>query len=601
MHSSTSRWILPVLLLTVLLASTKVSLAEEQPFEEPLFDLHAIQNDPLHLKVLSEDIADGLIIRKIEFAGGPSTTDAPQRVQGLLVLPEHGEDLPALLWCMGGMARAHAAFPSIYARKGYACIVITLPHGDRNSFSTWDAASPESANLTRFGHMQMRAITVLCHEPRVDVARIGVAGASYGGFFSTLVAGADPRVKAGASFFTGGHHDMGTNLPQFNRMPDIRAVQTWMKTIDPAWRHERRDIPFMWTLPTNDNWFYFPAVVETFDRARTEDKVLAVVPFFTHGFPPNVDQQIFDWFDIYLTKTRQRYINPGPLKITGTARGLKATWSIEGRTVDNVQLVVSPNAPGGGESPWLGQWVHRLHQPFGATIEDDGRTASAMIPILDPTRPILVYGNVTDARGVVTSTRPRLLVPPYPADSPTGAGHWNGCPWGAMEPEDIEMLTALAQPPGAADDTNAYRGAGSCRVDALPERGKSPMVKLFHVPHLAHELTLALRSDPPAKIRVTVEALPPANWQTPAVRAVMKHQPPGLDAPTPAAETTVEANTTWQEVTVQVPAPSVAIEGYNLRLQLTEAGNTTFWYDAVEFTPVAPVHGTASDPRPSQP
>ncbi len=592
------RWLMLGLFMMHLLLSTASADpagANAGDFVEPLFDLSAIANDPLEVEVESETTADGVLSRWLHFTAF-TTSDgngqpAPVRVRALLMMPAEGADLPGLLWCQGGMAPANPAIPGIYARKGYACIAITIPLDKAVSWGAWNAADPMAGNLTRYAVMQMRAVTVLCQEPRVDAQRLGVAGASYGGFYATLVAGADPRMKAGVSFFTGGHHDLGTNLPQFTQMPDQAAVEVWMRTLDPAWRHEQRDVPFMWTLPTNDNWFYFPAVVETYARARTAHKALAIVPYWTHGFPPQVDQQIFDWLDIYLKRTRQPYIQPSALQITQTAEGLRASWSSDGAPIAHAELVVSPNAPGPGESPWLGQWVHRLHQPFAAQLSEDRRHASALIPVLDSSRPLLVYGNVTDAQDVVTSTLPVLLTPPFPAASPRG--QWNGCPWGEMEAQDVAQLIGMAQPPGQADDTTAHRGTGSSRVDpptagnpARKPRKKAYVIKLFHVPHLAHQLTLALRTRTAARVQVTVQALPPANWTRPAVQAVMGTQPPALTQPKPVSERVIELTEQWQVVQLDVPAPTAALEGYNLQLELLEPADAVWWYDSVEFTPV---------------
>lgn len=564
-------------------------------FEEPLFDIRAIENEPLDLKVLDEQVNDGLILRKFEFTGEVRKNEngqlEPVRIEGLFVLPEHGEALPGLLWCQGGMSPANPVIPSIYARKGYACIVITLPTS-RASWTAWDASDPRNANLSRYAVYQLRAVTVLSHEPRVDRKNLGVVGASYGGFFSTLVAGVDPRIKAGAAFFAAGHHDLGTNLPQFTKMPDKAAAQTWMRMIDPGWRHEKRDMPFLWTLPSNDNWFYFPAVVKTYELAKSKDKRLAIIPYWTHGFPPNVDQEIFDWFDVHLKKTREPYIQPSALSITKTNDGLKATWTSDGRPMKVAQLVVSPNAPAADESPWLGQWVHRLHQPLPATISNDGLTASAIIPVLDPTRPMLVYGNVIDEHDVITSTTPLLLAPPYPANSPTGQSQWNGCLWGTLETADVAILDGMARSPGESDTTTAYQGQGSVRVTpafAAKKRSFTGSIKLYHVPYLAHQLKVALRSASPATVRITVEALPPANWQGSAVKAVMTvmdKQPVSLTKPSVAAETLVKTTAQWQVYTLDVPAPESAIEGYDLQISLDEPADVVWWFDAVHFTPV---------------
>src|SRR5436190_1717180 len=81
-----------------------------------------------------------------------------------------------------------------------------------------DAKDPKNANLTRLAVDQMRGITYLTTRAEVDKDRIGVGGSSYGGFFATLIAGADPRVKAGMSYFAAGNQRLGTNLPGFTTM-----------------------------------------------------------------------------------------------------------------------------------------------------------------------------------------------------------------------------------------------------------------------------------------------------------------------------------------------------------------------------------------------
>lgn len=99
--------------------------------------------------------------------------------------------------------------------KANVCLSVTLNHTLRNAFGRFDAGDPKNANLTGLAIDQMHGIVYLSQRPELDSDRIGVGGASYGGFFATLIDGAAPRVKAGMSFFAGGHHEMGTNLPQF--------------------------------------------------------------------------------------------------------------------------------------------------------------------------------------------------------------------------------------------------------------------------------------------------------------------------------------------------------------------------------------------------
>ena len=68
------------------------------------------------------------------------------------------------------------------------------------------------------------------------------------------------------------------NMPQFTGMKSIEDVDVWMKTIDPAWRHTKRDVPFMWGVAANDNWFLFPAVTATYHGSISKNKRMVIVP-----------------------------------------------------------------------------------------------------------------------------------------------------------------------------------------------------------------------------------------------------------------------------------------------------------------------------------
>ena len=55
----------------------------------------------------------------------------------------------------------------------------------------------------------LKAVTYLESRPEVDRNRIGMAGASWGGFFTTLMVGIDPRLKVGSSLYGCGSLQLG--------------------------------------------------------------------------------------------------------------------------------------------------------------------------------------------------------------------------------------------------------------------------------------------------------------------------------------------------------------------------------------------------------
>ena len=378
-------------LLTILVASMFVSRDAPARADEPdpIFDLKAIASEPLDSAVTKSSEKDGIVTELIEFTSRV-VDGKPERISGIFMYPKGGKSLPGVLWCMGGMAAADGYFPGIYAKKGYAAIAITLRHDLRKSWDAFDAGDPKNANFTKLAIDQMRAVTFLAQRPEVDPNRLGVGGASYGGIFSTLVAGADPRIKAGMSYFAGGRHDLGTNLPQFTAMKSAADVDVWGKTIDPAWRLTKREVPFLWGIASNDNWFSFPAVTRTFADAIGAGKRMVIVPHWQHGFPPDIDDELNNFFDTNIGGTKPAYNQPGPIKLEKKDIGIVATWNWTGsRKITKAVLAVSYGPP----VPWLA-WQHRATLVLPATLVDG--SASAVLPIPESQITGVVWGNITD-------------------------------------------------------------------------------------------------------------------------------------------------------------------------------------------------------------
>ncbi|NQU10981.1 dienelactone hydrolase family protein [bacterium] len=545
---------------------------------DPLFDWPAILNDPLDAKILKSEEADGIVREEFEYTSQVKDGQ-PERVFGILCYPKGGTNLPAMFWSQSGMYDANDYFPKIFAKKGYFCLNVTLPHNLRNSFAVFDTQNPRQANLTRLAVDQLRAITYMTTRSEVDKDRIGVGGSSYGGFYATFLAGVDPRLKAGFSFFGAGRHELGTNLPQFDQMPSREALAVWNKTIDPAWRLTKRPVPFLWCAAANDNWFHLPAVVATYEGS-IGDKRLAILPHWQHGFPPNVDQQLVDWLDTCLTKTRKPYNQAGALTIKKAGRRLRASWSWTGENaVTNAALVVAY----GPSSPWHG-WVQRHHQIFPATIA--GQTAAAEIPVPQQGLELYVYGNITDDQGVVISTVP---VPANP--KALGVGRTapklvlNCFPIGEFEPADVHFFQAHGWPCAPADTAEKHGGAQSLRL----EPGKPFTMQLWHIPRQGHTLRLWLKAGAPTAVEIAVNGIPPQNWKYPLVdqlrRAASATAQPVAETPAKFTQQT-KAEPNWREFALDCPFDGNAVEGYTLTVTVPKDAPGPAWLDSVRFQPV---------------
>ncbi|MCX5661502.1 MAG: prolyl oligopeptidase family serine peptidase [Planctomycetota bacterium] len=563
------------------------------PSPDPLFDFNAIINDPLDVEVLKTTTSDGLVTEEFEYTSF-KVDGKPDRVRGILVRPEDGSHkVPAVFWSQSGMYNAGPEFPTIFAKKGYVSLNVTLPQSPptrRNGFAAFDAGNPKRANLTLLAIDQMRAITYLTQRPEVDAERVFAVGSSYGGFFAALLTGVDPRVVGGAAFFGAGHQAMGTNLPQFTGMKSPADIEAWNKLIDPAFRLKARAVPFLFTCPSNDNWFFPPSVVQSYLDAAGDCR-LAIVPHWQHGFPPNIDQQIVDFADVVLNLSRAPYNKPAALKIENRDGKAVAQWSWTGENkVKRAELVVSY----GPVHPWH-HWLHRHHEIMPAKIE--GSSASATIPIPFQGAKAYVYGNIIDEHDVLTSTVPVTLdsatlgQPGSVALTPDL--HLNGVPFGAFEPADVDFLQALGEIPGTPDTEAKHGGAQSVRFDPLadPKAGaQSVRYKLNWSPGQAHHFSVWLRSAQPAKLNVRLEPAPVAQWTSPLVLELARHERPDAKIPTsaeaPAITKTLDVGEEWTQVQLDVPPGSLDIDGYNVRIIGDTEQRAAFWVDDLSFEPV---------------
>lgn len=562
------------------------------PAPDPLFDFDAIINEPLDAVVTKSTTKDGLVTEEFEYTS--TVIDGKkQRVRGLLVRPaDASQKVPGVFWSQSGMYGASPEFPTMFARKGYVGLCVSLPTTERKAQLAFDAANPKQANLTLLAVDQLRAITYLTQRPEVDAERIFAVGSSYGGFFAALIAGVDPRVCGGAAFFGAGHQALGTNLPQFTGMKSINDVETWNRLIDPAYRLKRRAVPFLFTCPSNDNWFFPPSVVQSFVDAAGDCR-LAIVPHWQHGFPPNVDQQIVDFADVVLTGVRAPYNKPGPIKIETRDGQAIAHWSWTGdNAVKRAELVVSY----GPSRPWH-YWLYRHHEILPATI--DGHTASATLPVPFKGAQAYVYANIFDEHEVLTSTVPITFdaaaagVTSFKPDLAL-----NGVTFGDFEPESVNFLKALGEISGEPDLAVKHAGAQSVRLDPLADpkaAAQSIRYKLCWTPGQAHRLKVWLRAAAPAKLTVSLEPASPAQWISPTVVELARRERPDAALPTkpqlaPIVKS-IDAGEEWTQVQIDAPAPGPDVDGYNVRIIGDAAQKAPFWIDDLSFETVWPTGG----------
>ncbi len=402
--------------LTLLLTSCVLGQAD------PVFDHQAILAPPLHARVLKTMEKDGIVTEEIMFH---SEMDGKKSVDifAFFSYPKGGRKLPAFIWNQGGLGQASTYWTEFGAKRGYATLCIDFPLPGYRSTGGYPINSgvelgddPRQAPIYHGAVALLRAVSFLETRAEVDKKRIGMAGSSWGGFYTTLMAGLDPRLKAASCMFGCGSLHLGNNWwdsqgPDPKRDEAFR--QRWAQTLDPALRLNKSKTPIAWFTGTNDTFYWLPSVMDSHAKAAGA-KHLTLLANFNHALTPTIDDQIFAWLDVHL-QGAPAFLTVSPVAI---GKDRQATWRFEGpRKAVSARILVSYGAPG--------NWVSRYWLEVPAQVKD--KTCTAMLPAAS--LPGYVIGTVFDDKSYAYST-PMIrcdatdkTAPPAPAYD--GCSMWN--------------------------------------------------------------------------------------------------------------------------------------------------------------------------------
>jgi hypothetical protein len=236
----------------------------------------------------------------------------------------------------------------------------------------------------------------------------------------------------------------------------------------------------------------------------------------------------------------------------------------------------------GRTRPWHDGWLFRYHHVIPARIK--GYSAKAEIPVPEHDMEMLVYGNLTDDRDVLTSTEPITVKPEEFKITQLFKHTLNTALVKDFSTAEIEFLKSHGEPvPGKIDKEVKQAGEQSLRADPKVE------LKLGHIPGHSHKLTLWMRAEKPTKVGVSVRASAPAGWQMRIVDILRRQQPDSPDITPenikpPVYTMDAELGTEWKEFSLDCPFDGTPIEGYTLSLAQSGPA-TTYWLDTISFTP----------------
>lgn len=167
-----------------------------------------------------------------------------------------------------------------------------------------------------------RAISWISVRPEIDATKLGATGASYGGIFSSTLAGIDGRIKAVSSaVFT---TDFSKQEDGYNKLPDgwtDLEVARWKNRFDSHVLLANRKVPILYTVGTTDTAFNLTKAMDMF-AGFNEPKHLLIGANRGHDYWDFEQTVLF--FDSVL-KAKMPRTRPADLQIRREGRELVAT------------------------------------------------------------------------------------------------------------------------------------------------------------------------------------------------------------------------------------------------------------------------------------
>lgn len=446
---------LALLAAQLLLASALILGCAGKPARaaDSVFDVKAILATPLNPRTMKKTVKDGIVTEEVMFH---SEMDGEKSVDifAFFSYPEGGKNLPAFVWNQGGLYQANTYWTEFGARRGYAALCIDFPLPGYRSTGGYNITSNIDLNYTdpkqhpiyHGAVALLKAVSYL--ESRADVVDkncIGMCGSSWGGFYTTMMIGLDPRLKAGSAMFGCGSLQLGCSW--FEGKPkDAEQAKKWAATLDPVLRLPQTKTPMHWCATTNDNFYWMPALMGSYERAGGP-KHLALLPNWDHALSPNLDDQLFAFLDVHL-KGAKPLTEVTPITVKKAGNTLVAQWNASGpRKIKSAELYLSPGDDG--------NWRSRPWSVLPATIKDTVCT----VKLPDASIPYYITGTVIDDSAYKSST-PLLRVDPadFGAAAKGAIPPVDGCrEWGDFEELATKMPEDFAKW-GEADKAQNTKG-----------------------------------------------------------------------------------------------------------------------------------------------
>ena len=232
-----------------------------------------------------------------------------------------------------------------------------------------------------------RGLSWLAARPEVDGKAIGATGWSYGGIFSSMIAGIDPRIAAvNPCVYTArfGPGEGPYNDPNDKELKDESALRLWQSRFDSYTLLAKRPVPVLYTIGANDEVFSVTKAMECF-AAMAGPKHLLIGPNEGHGYWA-VPQGIH-FFDSVLKKSGARpTVSNLALRLEGPEVVASVQTSGEIKEVEFFVATVFEKDPIRG---WTGipAFTWKWTGVKAVKTADGGYEARWPLPVMRPTSP----------------------------------------------------------------------------------------------------------------------------------------------------------------------------------------------------------------------
>jgi len=466
---------------SVLIVVTTSSLAAA----DSLFDVDSLISTPLNPRKLKSSDRDGVITEEVMFH---SERDGNKDVEifAFFSYLKGATNLPAYFWNQGGLGQASPGVTEVGAGRGYAALCIDFPQPGYRSTGGYPINAgldvgddPRQAPIYHGAVALLKAVSYLESRPEVDKNRIGMGGSSWGGFFTTLMVGIDPRLKVGSCLYGTGSLQLGNawwdgQSRNARTPPSPQERQRWSKTIDPAWRLPTKKTPIAWFTGTNDGFYLMSSLMQTYEMAAGP-KHLMLVPNWDHALPARLhDEPVLAWLDVHL-QGKGPFLELTPVAVKIEVGRLIARWEFQGDGVA-ADLIASYGDAGN----WRGRYWHTLDTKI------EGQTYSVELPA--STLPCYISGAVVDKHGIRSSTS---LLRVESADLGVKAlqtvPKYDGCSeWGGFEEAQVAFLVRHDRSGQSRWIPEVSRDAKEGKHSAILKPGRTvmaPILSTATVPH----------------------------------------------------------------------------------------------------------------------